>query len=44
MSGSSFEEYVWNDTHSDFSPTNRATGGGVSDFFTQAAGRCQLTR
>jgi hypothetical protein len=38
VSGSTFEEYVWNDTHSDFSPTNWATGGGVSDFFTQAAG------
>jgi hypothetical protein len=38
VSGSSFDEYVWNDTHIEFSPTNWATGGGVSDFFTQAAG------
>lgn len=36
--GSSFEEYVWNDTHSAFFVPNWATGGGVSDFFTQAAG------
>jgi hypothetical protein len=41
VNGSSFEEYVWNDTY----PTslgitviNWATAGGVSDYFTEAAG------
>jgi len=38
VSGSSFDEYVWNDTHTAFQVPNWATGGGVSDFFTQAAG------
>jgi kumamolisin len=40
VSGPSFDEYVWNDT-TDSPPAqvpNWATGGGVSDYFTEAAG------
>jgi len=38
VSGTSFDEYVWNDTTTvmGFLPTG-ATGGGVSDFFTAAS-------
>lgn len=38
ISGTSFDEYVWNDTNTvpGFNPTG-ATGGGVSDFFAQPA-------
>jgi len=38
VSGPSFTEYVWNDVDSNFGITNGATGGGVSDYFTQAKG------
>jgi kumamolisin len=35
ISGSSFDEYVWNDTF--FGGSSGATGGGISDFFAQPA-------
>ena len=38
VSGASFTEYVWNDVDPSFFVTNGATGGGVSDYYTQAKG------
>ena len=38
VNGTSFTEYVWNDTISESNVTNWATGGGVSDYFTESSG------
>jgi len=38
VSGSSFTEYVWNDVNPSHQVPSWATGGGVSDYFTQAKG------
>jgi Pro-kumamolisin, activation domain len=39
IKGRTFDEYVWNDSNpQNYAYATAATGGGVSDYFTQAAG------